>query len=281
MILSGTLLASSLRATIKQQIARELTSPPGLAFLLIGEHPASLTYVKAKRTACEEVGMHSTVLRLPDHASLEEVLSAIDSLNHKEEIHGILVQLPLPPHLPERLILQSIDPAKDVDGFHPLNLGKLLLGEENGFTPCTPLGIHLLLKTSGCKIEGSRTVIVGRSAIVGKPLAALLMQKRAHCNATVTLAHSQSNELHEITRSADILVAALGRPLFITKEMVKPGATVIDVGIHRIHGKLCGDVDFAGVAPIAAHISPVPGGVGPLTIAMLLQNTLKSALQHA
>lgn len=279
MILSGTTLANSLRRTLAQEIAKQLPTPPGLAFLVIGEHPASFTYVRAKKKACAEVGIQSHVVHLPATASLPEVLDLIHRLNHTPTIHGILVQLPLPAHLPDRLILQAIHPLKDVDGFHPLNLGKLLLGEESGFIPCTPLGIHLLLQQTGHPIEGSHVVIVGRSAIVGKPLAALLMQKRAHCNATVTIAHSRSQQLTQITRSADILIAALGQPRFITQEMIKPGAIVIDVGIHRVEGKLIGDVDFDAVSRVASHISPVPGGVGPMTIAMLLQNTFKSALQ--
>ena len=250
---------------------------PGLAFILVGNHPASQSYVRSKRKACELTGIQSTLIELPSSVSQEELSIQIHKLNVNREIDGILVQLPLPFHIRSEKVMSSIDPKKDVDGFHPINVGKMLLGEEGGFFPCTPLGIKVLLERNSIPVAGKRVVIVGRSNIVGKPLAAMLMQKKADCNATVTIAHSQSDYLDEITRSADILVAAIGSPLFIKKEMVRPKAVVIDVGIHRsADGKILGDVDFQEVSKIASHITPVPGGVGPMTIAMLLENTLKS-----
>lgn len=270
-ILSGPPIAQS----IQQQVADAIRDVrPGLAFILVGEHPASHSYVRAKQRACQKVGMESTIIKLPATVSRSELELQIDTLNQNPSIHGILIQLPLPAHLSERAVLSRVHPSKDVDGFHPINAGKLLLGEEDGFIPCTPLGIQRLLQEYQVPIEGKHVVILGRSNIVGKPLAALLMQKKAGSNATVTIAHSASEGLIDITRSADILIAATGCPLFIKRDMVKPGAAVVDVGITRLDGRIVGDVDFAEVAPIAGYISPVPGGVGPMTIAMLLQNTL-------
>lgn len=213
---------------------------------------------------------------LPPTISEKELLKEIHALNQNSAIDGILVQLPLPSHLNTSAVLNSIDPAKDVDGFHPLNMGKLLLGERDGFVPCTPLGIHVMLTQAKIPIEGKRVVIVGRSHIVGKPLAALLMQKAPHCNATVTIAHQFTENLPEVCQQADILIVAIGKPHFITASMVKPGTVVIDVGINRSPSGLIGDVDFDKIAPIASAITPVPGGVGPMTIAMLLSNTLLS-----
>ncbi len=251
----------------------------GLAFLLVGNNPASLAYVRMKKKACAQIGIHSIVQEFAADTSQETLLREIDALNRDPHIDGILVQLPLPSHMDTLAVTRSILPEKDVDGFHPVNLGKLLLGEESGFPPCTPKGIQLLLEKTA-PVEGKHVVIVGRSNIVGKPLAALLVQKKKGANATVTLAHSQSNHLAEITRSADVLVAAIGQPRFIQKEMVRPGAVVIDVGINRIDERLVGDVDFDAVAPIASWITPVPGGVGPMTIAMLMQNTVEGAYRR-
>jgi methylenetetrahydrofolate dehydrogenase (NADP+)/methenyltetrahydrofolate cyclohydrolase len=234
-----------------------------------------------KKKRCKEVGMLSLDCELPSTITEEDLLKEIEKLNTNPAIDGILIQLPLPDHMNTMHIVSAIDPAKDVDGFHPLNVGKMLIGETDGFLPCTPHGIQVLLTQAQIPIHGRHVVIVGRSNIVGKPLAAILMQKAPHCNASVTVVHSQSEHLPEICRSADILIAAMGKPLFIKKEMVKQGAVVVDVGINRIktsqgQSTLVGDVDYAQVAPLCSHISPVPGGVGPMTIAILLSNTLLS-----
>ena len=257
----------------------------GLAVLMVGDNPASDAYVRMKKKACAQLGIDSLTERFDAAISTDALLQRIDSLNRASEIDGILVQLPLPNHFNPQEITRAIDPAKDVDGFHPQNIGKLLLGEEGGFIPCTPHGIQLLLERSKIEVGGKHVVIVGRSNIVGKPLAALLVQKRKGCNATVTIAHSQSEHLSDITRSADILIAAIGQPLFITHKMVKPLAVVVDVGINRVQNedgsvKLVGDVDFPSVAPVASWITPVPGGVGPMTIALLMQNTYESAIRR-
>ncbi len=277
MIIDGKKIAATLTQDMTLAVQKMQGRKPHLAFILVGDNSASQTYVRAKKKACVATGITSSLLELPSTIAQDVLLMEIEKRNQDPTIDGILVQLPLPSHISEAAILYAIDPAKDVDGFHPLNVGKMLLGEESGFLPCTPLGIKVLFEKSKISVEGKRVVIVGRSNIVGKPLAAILMQKKPHCNATVTIAHSQSEHLIEICQNADILVAAVGQRHFIKKEMVRPGAVVIDVGIHRLPDKsLTGDVDFAKVAPIASHITPVPGGVGPMTIAMLLQNTLKS-----
>lgn len=277
MILDGKALSQQIRNGLKQKISSLKGRKPGLAFLLVGDHPASISYVNSKKKACAEVGILSTMVELSKAISESDLIREIDQLNRNPNIDGILVQLPLPSHISEQAIATAISPQKDVDGFHPLNAGKLLLGEEGGFIPCTPLGIHTLLQKNHITIQGKHVVIVGRSNLVGKPLAALLMQKKAHCNATVTIAHSHTPNLRAITIQADILVAAIGRPHFIQKEMTKPGATIIDVGINRLHdGTIVGDVDFEKLLPVASYITPVPGGIGPMTIAMLLQNTLQS-----
>jgi len=283
MLIDGKKIANEIQAEIGQKVLELQGRKPGLAFILIGEMPASQSYVRSKKKkACAETGIASILVELPASISESDLMKQIERLNLDPNIDGILVQLPLPSHINERAVTCAIDPKKDVDGFHPLNVGKMLLGEDDGFLPCTPHGIKILLEKSQIPIEGKHVVIVGRSNIVGKPLAAILMQKKPHCNATVTIAHSQSEHLHSITRSADILVAAIGRPLFIKKEMVKPGSTVIDVGINRLpNGKIVGDIEFPSVSEVAAYISPVPGGVGPMTIAMLLQNTLWSYLKRA
>ncbi|NGX55441.1 MAG: Bifunctional protein FolD protein [Chlamydiae bacterium] len=285
MVINGKNIADEIRGEIKKSIA-ELKSPrkPGLAFLLVGEHAPSHTYVNMKKKACADVGIESHVFELPEAITEPELLEKIDSLNRDSAIDGILVQLPLPSHINEHRITLAIDPTKDVDGFHPINVGKLLLGQTDGFVPCTPLGIKVLLERAKIQVEKRHVVIVGRSNIVGKPLAALLIQKMPHCNATVTIAHSHTQNLPELTRQADILIAAIGRPRFITADMVREGAVVIDVGINReatpSGPRLVGDVDFENVEKKCPDITPVPKGVGPMTVTMLLQNTLQSFLRR-
>ncbi len=281
-LIDGNLHAKKILEEIKQKVAALPSRKPGLAFIRVGENPASKIYIQMKKQKTLEVGMLSIDKELPENTSKEELVDVIAKLNADPKVDGILVQLPLPPHLDPFFILEQIDPSKDVDGFHPINMGKLLLGQTGGFIPCTPKGIHKLLVDSEIDIEGKHVVIVGRSNIVGKPLAALLMQKKATCNATVTVLHGSSHNLTAICQQADILIGALGKPLFITKEKVKKGAVVIDVGINKItppglsKAILVGDVDFTSVAPLCSYITPVPGGVGPMTIAMLLSNTLDS-----
>lgn len=277
MIIDGKKVAADLLDEIERQVAKMTLRKPGVAFILVGDNPASQSYIRAKRKACAQTGIASTVIELPATVAEGDLLSTIFHLNQDPFTNGILVQLPLPPHIDERQVMAAIDPGKDVDGFHPINVGKMLLGQDEGFLPCTPNGIRVLLERTEIPVEGKHVVIVGRSNIVGKPLAAILMQKKAGCNATVTIAHSRSEKLSEIVRSADILVAAIGKPLYIKKEMVKEGSVVIDVGINRLpDGRLVGDVDFKEVSQVARAITPVPGGVGPMTIAMLMQNTLES-----
>ena len=285
MVINGKKIADEIRGEIKKSIA-ELKSPrkPGLAFLLVGHHAPSHTYVNMKKKACADVGIESHVYELPETITEQELLKKIEELNRDPVVDGILVQLPLPSHISEHKITLAIDPAKDVDGFHPINVGKLLLGQTDGFVPCTPLGIKVLLERAKIQVEKKHVVIVGRSNIVGKPLAALLIQKAPHCNATVTIAHSHTQNLPELTRQADILVAAVGRPRFITADMVREGAVVIDVGINREESpsgpRLVGDVDFENVEKKCSNITPVPKGIGPMTVTMLLQNTLQSFLRR-
>lgn len=280
MLLDGKKLSCEIQSEIQKKIAPLQGRKPGLAFILVGDNSASKTYVKAKAKACETVGIFSKVLTLSAALSESDLLKQIDALNKSPEIDGILVQLPLPPHIDEETVASAIDPQKDVDGFHPINMGKTLLGIEGGFLPCTPKGIQVLLEKYKIETLGKHAVILGRSNIVGKPLAALLMQKKPGCNATVTVAHSQSEHLADLTRSADILIAAIGKPHFITKDLVKPHSVVIDVGINRLpSGQIVGDVDFHSVSQVVKYITPVPGGIGPMTIAMLLQNTLQSFLR--
>lgn len=278
-ILNGKMIAAQIKEEVKNKTAALKAKhkvTPGLAVIIVGEDPASEVYVKRKHQACEEIGIYSEVIRMSDKTSEKELLDKVAELNHADPIHGILVQLPLPSHINTETVLDSIRPEKDVDGFHPINVGNLSIGRE-GMVPCTPAGIIKMLSISGIDIAGKHAVIIGRSNIVGKPMAMLLLSR----NATVTVCHSKTKDLAAITRQADILVAAVGKPNFVTGEMVKPGATVIDVGINRIEGKLIGDVDFAAVKEIAGAVTPVPGGVGPLTISMLLDNTVKAAqLQH-
>jgi len=261
---------------------------PGLAVVLVGEDPASTVYVRSKGRACDEAGMHSVTVRLPASTSQSELLDAVSALKRDPLVHGILVQMPLPKHLDPDSVIRSIDPRKDVDGFHPVNVGKLLIGERDGFVPCTPAGILEMLRRSNVETKGAECVIVGRSNIVGKPMAALLMQDSAGANATVTVCHSRTRDLAAHTMRADIVIAAAGRAGLVTGEMLKPGCVVIDVGMNRIADetaprryRLVGDVDFDSAREVASKITPVPGGVGPMTIAMLLSNTVKAAKAFA
>ena len=280
--------------SIARQLLDELTpriavlkargTPPGLAFVRVGEDPASKVYVGRKEKTCGELGIYSETKVLPEKTSEAELLSLIVQLNNDSRLHGILVQAPLPRHIKAEVIYASVSPQKDVDGFNPVNMGKLMLGDTNGFVPCTPAGIQELLVRSAITITGAEVVILGRGNIVGKPLAALLVQKDRRANATVTICHSATRDITEHCLRADILVAAMGVAAFVTGEMVKPGAVVIDVGVNRVNdpaakggSRLVGDVDFAGVQPIAGKITPNPGGVGPMTIAMLMHNTVLAA----
>ncbi len=276
--IDGKAIAAELRAQMKAQVSQmeEDGVTPGLAVVLVGEDPASHTYVRNKKRACEETGIYSEVHTLPASFGQAALLDLIAQLNARPDIDGILVQSPLPEGYDEQAVVNAIAPDKDVDAFHPENVGKLSLGEA-AFLPCTPAGILALLRHEGISVAGKRCVVVGRSNIVGKPMAMLLLQ----ADGTVTVCHSKTQNLPAVTREADILIAAIGKPKFFTADMVKPGAVVIDVGMDRDEaGKLCGDVDFASVEPVASYITPVPGGVGPMTIAMLLQNTLTAARLH-
>lgn len=271
-----TLDGKALAAKIKERIRGEasaLPRRPGLAVVLVGNDPASRVYVTSKRKDCEECGFYSEEYALLEDTTQAELIELVETLNHREDIDGILVQLPLPGHLDENAVIQAIDPSKDVDGFHPMNAGKLLIGQP-GFLPCTPAGVMDLLEEYGIEPAGKRAVVVGRSNIVGKPMALLLLRK----NATVTLCHSKTPDLGECCRQADILVAAVGRRGLLTADMVKDGAVVVDVAMNRDeNGKLCGDVDYAAVKEKAAYLTPVPGGVGPMTRAALMENTLLAA----
>lgn len=274
-IIDGKKISAQIKEEVKQEAARLAAEgvTVTLAVIQVGDDPASSVYVGNKKKACEYVGFRSLCYELPEETTQEELLALIRELNGREDVNGILVQLPLPRHISEDEVIQTISPDKDVDGFHVQNVGRLSVGER-GFVSCTPAGVIELLKRSGIAIEGKECVVVGRSNIVGKPMAALLLRE----NGTVTICHSKTRNLADITRRADILVAALGKPRFITAEYVKDGAVVIDVGIHRNeNNKLCGDVDFETVAPKASYITPVPGGVGPMTIAMLMANCLQAA----
>ena len=284
-IIKGSEIAEQIRAELRTDIAalKEKGITPGLAVVLVGEDPASQSYVRMKGKACEDLGLFSQTIVKPADTSEEELLDLIDSLNADPRIHGILVQLPLPKHIDENKVILRIEPDKDVDGFHPVNVGKMLIGEP-GFLPCTPHGIQEMLMRSGNDPEGKHVVVVGRSNIVGKPVAAILVQKKKGANATVTIAHSRTKDLASITRAGDILVAAMGSPEFIKADMVKEGAVVIDVGSNRIEDpsakkgyRWAGDVDFENVKEKASAITPVPGGVGPMTIVMLMKNTVLSA----
>ncbi len=276
--IDGKKISQQIRSEIAERVAvlKQRGVTPGLAVILVGEDPASQVYVRNKERACIQAGMASRVIRLPEDTPQESLMALIDEINRDEKMHGLLVQLPLPAHLDEAQVLKAIDPKKDVDGFHAINAGALMNGEKAPVA-CTPQGCIELLKRSGVELCGANAVVVGRSNIVGKPMAMLLLRE----NCTVTICHSKTRNLKEFTQKADVLVAAIGRPKFITADMVKPGAAVIDVGINRLaDGKLCGDVDYEQVEPIAGWITPVPGGVGPMTIAMLLKNTLEAAERH-
>ncbi|MEO5798468.1 MAG: tetrahydrofolate dehydrogenase/cyclohydrolase catalytic domain-containing protein [Gemmatimonadales bacterium] len=285
-ILDGVAIAAGIRAEVAASVAalRSRGIVPGLAVVLVGENAASQIYVRSKEKACIDAGMHSETLLLAADTSEAELLATIDRLNRDPKIHGILCQLPVPPHIDTDKVLRRIDPAKDVDGFHPMNVGKLVLGDPTAFRPATPYGIQEILIRSGIATRGAHAVIVGRSTIVGRPMASLLLQSGPGGDATVTVAHSRTADLAAICRSADILIVAIGRANFIGVDAVKPGATIIDVGINRIEDatrprgyRVVGDVDFEAVLPVAGAITPVPGGVGPMTIAMLLANTLQAA----
>ncbi len=284
-ILDGVALARTIRAEIATAVAGVGAGmrKPGLAAVLVGEDPASAVYVRSKGKACQEAGMHSETVRLPKETSEEELLAVVDRLNADPQIHGILVQLPLPKHIDSEKVLRRIDPAKDVDGFHPMNVGKLVTGDRSAFRPATPYGVQQMLIRSGIETRGANAVIVGRSNIVGKPMANLLIQQGPGGDATVTVCHSRTRDLPAVARAADILIAAIGRAEFVTADMVRPGAVVIDVGINRVDDpsqpkgyRLVGDVAYGPVSEVASWITPVPGGVGPMTIAMLLQNTLQA-----
>jgi methylenetetrahydrofolate dehydrogenase (NADP+)/methenyltetrahydrofolate cyclohydrolase len=286
MIIDGKKISQEIKDEVKtatQKFKQERGYVPGLAFILVGENPASQSYVKSKGKACEEIGFYSITERLPATVSEQDVLSMIGRFNADESVHGILVQLPLPKHINEQKVIEAISPAKDVDGFHPASVGKMMIGIDT-FYSCTPYGIVELLKRSNIDPSGKHVVVVGRSNIVGKPIANMLVQKKEWANAIVTIAHTAAKDISYYTKQADILIAAIGKPFAITKEMVKPGVVVIDVGINRIEdpaakngSRLVGDVDYESAKDVASAITPVPGGVGPMTIAMLMVNTLKAA----
>ena len=285
-LIDGRAIAKKVRADVAER-ARKLIARgvrPGLAVVLVGDDPASAVYTSAKAKAAEEAGMYSLSVRLSADTSQADLLSRVDALNADPRIHGILVQMPLPKQIDPDTVIRRIDPSKDVDGFHPVNVGKMLIGERDGFIPCTPAGIQVLLKESGVKTPGKNCVVIGRSNIVGKPMAALMMQDNENANCTVTVCHRHTADLKAHTRAADILIVAAGRPRMVTADMVKPGAVVIDVGTNRVADarsksgtKLEGDVDFESVREVASRITPVPGGVGPMTIAMLMANTVRAA----
>ncbi len=285
-LINGKEVSQRIRAGLKTEVA-ELTAQgrtPGLAVVLVGEDPASQVYVGSKVKACAELGIYSQKWTLPTETTQEELVALIRRLNEDDRIHGILVQSPPPRHIDEEAVVLTIDPRKDVDGFHPVNVAKLVLEEDEGFVPCTPLGCMELLKAYGIETAGKHAVVIGRSMIVGKPMANLLVSKKA--NATVTIAHSRTSNLAEICRSADIIVAAVGRPKMVTADFIKPGAVVLDVGINRVPDastpkgyRIVGDVDFENVRDLCSAITPVPGGVGPMTIAMLMANTVKACRQ--
>ena len=271
-IINGKEISAAIREEIKAEV-QGMSIRPGLAVVLVGDDPASAVYVRNKSKACAEVGIYSEVYRLPEETGREQLLGLIEQLNQSPLIHGILVQLPLPKHLDPEEVIMAIDPTKDVDAFHPVNVGKIMIGNYD-FLPCTPAGVMELLHRSGIEVSGKECVVIGRSNIVGKPQAMLLL----HENATVTVCHSKTRDLPSVCRRADILVSAVGKAKFVTADMVRNGAVVIDVGMNRDeNGKLCGDVDFEPVSEKASYITPVPGGVGPMTITMLLKNTVTAA----
>lgn len=284
--MNGKAVAAKVREGLLAEIAelKAAGHTPGLAVVLVGEDPASQVYVASKVKACEELGIYSQKWALPAETTQEELVALIHKLNADERIHGILVQSPPPSHIDEEAVILNIDPRKDVDGFHPTNVAKLVLEDESGFVPCTPLGCMVMLREYGIETKGKHAVVIGRSMIVGKPMAHLLVSKKA--NATVTIAHSRTTDLPALCRTADIVVAAVGRPNMVTADYIKPGAVVIDVGINRVEDatrprgyRIVGDVDFDSAAPQCSAITPVPGGVGPMTIAMLMANTVKACRQ--
>ena len=285
-LIDGRAIAKKVRADVAERAKKLLARGvrPGLAVVLVGDDPASAVYTSAKAKAAEEAGFYSLNLRLPADTSQADLLSRVDALNSDPKIHGILVQMPLPKQIDPDTVIRRINPSKDVDGFHPVNVGKMLIGERDGFIPCTPAGIQVLLKESGVKTPGKDCVVIGRSNIVGKPMAALMMQDNENANCTVTVCHRHTADLKAHIRAADILIVAAGRPRIVTGDMVKPGAVVIDVGTNRVADpesksgtRLRGDVDFESVREVASKITPVPGGVGPMTIAMLMSNTVRAA----
>jgi methylenetetrahydrofolate dehydrogenase (NADP+)/methenyltetrahydrofolate cyclohydrolase len=287
-LIDGRAIAEKVYVDLHREIAelKEKDVTPGLAVVLVGDDPASRAYVRSKDKMCRELGLHSLKLELPASTTQTELLNRVEELNADSAIHGILVQSPPPAHIDETAIVRALDPRKDVDGFHPKNVAKLVLDDSSGFVPCTPLGVQRLLIESKININGAHVVVLGRSMIVGKPLALLLMQKNEKANATVTVVHSRSRDLAEITRTADIIIAAIGRAGFVQADHVREGAVVIDVGINRVEDaasergyRLVGDVGFDEVSKKASAITPVPGGVGPMTIAMLMSNTVKAARQ--
>ncbi len=275
-ILDGKMVSARIKNELAEEVKqlKEKGVQPGLAVIIVGNDPASRVYVNNKKKACAEVGIYSEEYALPEETTQQELLDLVEKLNKDNRISGILVQLPLPKHIEEKTVLYAIDPKKDVDAFHPVNVGRIMIGDFD-FVPCTPAGVMELIKESGIEVSGKNCVVIGRSNIVGKPQAMLLL----HQNGTVTVCHSKTQNLSEITKKADILVAAVGKAKMVTADMVKPGAVVIDVGMNRDeNGKLCGDVKFDEASEIAGAITPVPGGVGPMTIAMLMRNTVKAAL---
>lgn len=286
LIINGNETAAAIRSEMAKEVEEMKAKgvEPGLGFVLVGDNPASQAYVRMKKKACAEVGITGYDYELPKETTQEELLKLVDELNHDPKIDGFIVQLPLPKHISEEAVIAATDPKKDVDCFHPVNVGKLCIGDTDGFYPCTPYGVVVLLQRAGIEVKGKHVVIVGRSNIVGKPLANLLVQKRDGANATVTICHTGTKDIPSITRQGDIVVAAIGRPNTITADMVKEGAVVVDVGVNRVEDptakrgyRLVGDVDYENVAPKCSAITPVPGGVGPMTIAMLLGNGLKAA----
>jgi methylenetetrahydrofolate dehydrogenase (NADP+)/methenyltetrahydrofolate cyclohydrolase len=281
-VLDGKQLAATMQAEIAHEVAalaRARGVKPGLAAVLVGDNPASQIYVRNKRKACEKVGIDSWLHELPATTTQAQLLALVDNLNRDPRVHGILVQLPLPAQISDAAVIEAVSPLKDVDGFGPVSLGLLAAGQPR-FLPCTPFGVQQLLVRNGVALDGRHVVIVGRSNIVGKPLALILMQKAAGANATVTVCHSRSRDIGALTRQADVVVVAIGQAEFLKADMVRPGAVVVDVGINRLaSGKLVGDVDFTGVSAVASAVTPVPGGVGPMTITMLLHNTLQAARQ--
>ena len=285
-LIDGRAIAEQIHAETAQrvEVLKSRGVQPGLLFLRVGEDPASKVYVGMKEKTSARLGIASETRVLPETTSQAELIRLLEQANADASIHGILVQAPLPKHIDERVVYSTVAPTKDVDGFHPINVGKLMLGDANGFLPCTPAGVHELLIRSGVKMDGAEVVVLGRGNIVGKPMASILIQKSRNANATVTICHSASRHVKEHCLRADIIIAALGSAKFVTADMVKPGAVVMDVGVNRISdpsakggSRLVGDVDFDAVQPIAGRITPNPGGVGPMTIAMLLQNTVRAA----